>query len=175
MALEAEETYTFDRAAVDGGAMRPSLDNLGGAELVDDETFGAITKDGAEPYSKMLNQRAMQIRGAAYMIDSAKLTVDWPAGVPTIVYMKAPGTGVVVGDFTIAPAGGGTGDFTITWTTTKLPPVGADPTVTPNALSDTTAVATIASATPTATQTQIRVQTRTGGALANVRCTIRID
>lgn len=172
MALEAEETYTFDNTTA---AMRPSLNNLGGAELVDDETFGAITKDGSEPYSKMLNQRAMQIRGAAHMIDSARLTVDWVVGVPTLVTLRAPGTALVVGDFTVAVAGGGTGDFTVTWTTTKLPPFGCDPIVTPNALGDTTAVCTIASATPTATQTQIRVQTRTGGALANVRCTIHID
>lgn len=173
--MAAETTYTFDRLDADGGAMRPSLENIGGADLVDDETFGAITRDGSEPYSDQLNQRARQIVGCAKMIASVSMTIDWVVGVPTIVALKAPGTAIVVGDFAVAVAGGGTGDFTITWTTTKLPPVSIDPTVTPNALSNTTAVATQTVGSPSATQTRLRVQTYTGGALANVRCTVHVD
>lgn len=172
--MAAEKVYTFDRADADGGACRPSLAQIGDAELVDDVDFPPVP-DGSEPYADQLNQRAMQIHGAAKMIDAAKFVVDWSGGAPVLAFFKCPGDTQLIGDFVVAAAGAGTGDFTITFTTTKLPPLSSAVTVTCNALSDSVGVGTVQFASPLATQTQIRVQTRTGGTLANVRCTVWID
>lgn len=172
--MAADKVYTFDRLDADGGACRPSLAQIGDAELEDDDEFPPV-HDGSEPYADQLNQRAMQIHGAAKMIPSAKFTVAWSGPTPDIVFFKCPGETQVKSDFTIAAAGGGTGEFTITFTSTKLPPPGADPTVTCNALSDAVGVATISVDSPSAGLTQVHVQTRVGGTLTNVRCTVTLD
>lgn len=172
--MAADKVFTFDRADADGGACRPSLAQIGDAQLIDDEEHPPIN-DGSEPYADQLNQRAMQIYGASKMIDAAKFVVDWSGGAPVLVYFKCPGDSQLIGDFAIAAAGGGTGDFTITFTTTKLVPLSTALAVTCNSLSDSVGVGTVSIGSPSATQTQIRVQTRTGGTLANVRCTVTID
>lgn len=170
--MAAEPTFTWDIASGDGGARRPAHDDVDAEALIDDSE-SPPPRDGTYPYADQLKQGLMQATAAAQMVDSAKMTIGYSGATPVIVFLKTPGRNLTAADFAVAAVG--TGHFTITWDTDKLPPAGADPTVTANALSDTVGVATIAVGSPGATQTRVTVQTRTGGALANVRCTVRLD
>lgn len=165
MPSTAPEESTWDLAI----ARRPDVNDCGGACLVNDTSEGGKNlppTDGTYPEATWLNQDQKQIAALAAVAPSARLTVAVPAGVPGIVALMAPGATVLVGDFTVTDMA--VGAVEISWPSGKLPLMTCDPTVTVNAHGDNSATATIVSAT------RIRIETRTAGALADLRFTVEI-
>lgn len=153
-----------------GDARRPSLEDVGGANLVNDEDEGGLyvpPTDGSEVEATWLNQVQKQVAAVAGCAFSAKMTVDFSAGTPGIVALMTPGGDVVPGSFTLTDSAAG--NTLIAWTAGVLPAMICDPDATVNADSDTTISAIPVSAT------SIRVKTRTAGVLADARFTVTIN
>ena len=105
--MAAASTLTFDITP----PRRPSLDDIGGATLVDDAA--RPPHKATMPYADQLNQCQLQIERLAAMTEVLTLTVTFAAGVPSVSQFTASRTTVVIGDFTVTD--NGTGDTTITW------------------------------------------------------------
>lgn len=163
--MAAEETSTWDIDIAVGGARRPTLADLGGADFLDDDDYPP-PRDGSEPYATEYNQSKKQAFAAGQMIPSVRLTIDFSGGNPFIDKLMAPGTAIVAGDFTLD--GTTTGRLVISWTAGKLPEMVCDPQVSLNV--DTANDCSISVAKLTATS--VRVNTRVNGVLADARFTI---
>lgn len=161
MAAEATRTWDIDPAR------RPSLDDVGGAQLVD-KAGKEPPQDGTHPYANMLNQGQHQQHAAALMIPSVRLTIDFSAGAPFVLTMMSPSTTLLSSDFTLTD--NATGDTTITWTAGKLPTMQCDPIGSVNA--DTTSACSFTARRVTATS--IRVRVLVAGALSDSRFTVEI-
>ena len=105
--------YPYDATA----PHRPSLDDLGGDEKLDDGTSGPGDPRGAE-----WNNFARLHAAAARMLPIARLTIYFDGGGnPVIEAATSMRTTVAPGDFVITD--NGVGDVTISWAAGLLPPV----------------------------------------------------
>lgn len=161
--MAAEETLTWEIPIGDGGARRPTIADLGGADFVDDDDYPP-PRDGSEPYATEYNQSKKQIRAVASVAPSAILTVDFAAGVPFVDKLMAPSSTLTTGDFTITD--GGPGLTTIEWSAGALPEIVCDPLVTANGNGAANA--------EVMGSTEILVRTFAGGVAADVRFTVAI-
>lgn len=164
--MAADEELTWDRALLDGGACRPSLAQLGGADLVNDIENPPVD-DGTEPEAKQLNQRAKQHAAFGRVVHPVKMTIDCSSGSAVKVALQTCSATLTFADFTVAISP--TGVTTISWATGKVPPMSCDPEVTVNSDGDYSGIAYIAS------PTSVVVKTRLAGALANARWTLSIN
>lgn len=151
-----------------GDARRPTLADMGGAELLNEENYEPAT-DGTEPTAEMLNQTQYQAHAVGRMVALAKMTIDFVAGAPTIVAITTPNPNLDASDFTLTD-NGAAGDTTISWTTGVIPAVGVDPELTLNANS-TAYTGNVVKVTATS----VRVRTYSAGAGTDIRCTVTIN
>lgn len=149
--MSAADTLTFDILAVDGGARRPSLADVGGGTHVDDATYPP-PKTGEDLYADEVNQWAQLIQAMGRVCPLVILSVTFSGGTPSIATCQAPGTNVVAGTFTVTD--NSTGNTSISFTATDLPPV---TTVTAALNGTTVGMAPAASKT---SSTSIRVVTK---------------
>lgn len=162
--MAAADELTWDDTT--GGVRRPSLADLGGADLEDDTSYPPAT-DGSELYALMCNQWTKQIAALGRVCPACVMTIAFSAGAPYIDKLASASANLVIGDFTLTD--NGSGDTTIAWAANKLPAMSTDPVATPNAIGgDTTAQVSVVSAT------SIRVQTYAGGVIADTRVTVTI-
>lgn len=163
--MAAEETLTWEIPVIDGGARRPTLADLGGADFLDDDDYPP-PRDGSEPYATEYNQTKKQIRAVASVAPSAILTVGFAAGVPFLDKFMAPSSDLVAGDFTIGDAS--LGVTTIEWPAGSLPEMVCDPMVSVN--QGTQATASVEVTSPT----EILVRTNSSGSPTDLRFTVAI-
>jgi hypothetical protein len=140
MATDALDTLSWDLTAPEGGPRRPSLDDLGGGQLEDDDP----NPDPGQPSAAPLNQATMQAAALAKVIHAAVISVEFAAGVPSIAQLTAAGTNVNVGTFTVTD--NSPGDTTISWPAQSSPPTVPPP---------------VANAIATANSTSARIITTT--------------
>ncbi len=165
--MAAEEILTWDVAAVDGGARRPSIADVGDA-LLEDDPAHPPPNDGTHLYAKMVNQWAKQIAALGRTASSVRMTIAFDGGgVPFIDRLEAAGTLIVTSTFTLTD--NGNGDTTIAWDPGDLPAITCEPIAgivgTGNFLTPTVEVVSA---------TSIRVRTpNSSGTLTNQRVTIR--
>lgn len=126
--MTAATTYTWD---FNLGIVPPldaraaSLDDLGGAQLVDDAVYPPIPPQ--MPYAAQLNQWALQLAGVNRVVPALVVEIHYIAGVPTII--NATGMSSII-TTTWATTGApnnllvthvGTGIVQITWAAGTLP------------------------------------------------------
>lgn len=163
--MAAEETLTWEIPIVDGGARRPTIADLGGADFLDDDDYPP-PRDGSEPYATEYNQSKKQVRAVASVSPSAILTIDFAAGVPFIDKLMAPSSVLTAADFTLIDDG--VGQTRIQWAAGTLPEIVCDPIASTSAPSGVHTVNASVSG-----PTEITILTFTGG-YADVRFTIAI-
>lgn len=122
--MAAEEIYTWD-ITTGGGARRPSLSDLGDAQLEDQAPPHAPPKTGSHLYAAKMNQETMQTFGAAQMIPSVRMTIDFASSTPFIDRFTAPGTLLTSTSFALTD--NGAGDTTISWAAGVIPALDCDP------------------------------------------------
>lgn len=170
--MAAAERYTFDPVVelgtVTNPAARPSIEDIGGARLEDD-TAHPPDMGGRMMNRLMANQWQRQIAGFGRMIGSARLTVDFSAGVPFIAKLTTMSDILVIGDFTVTD--GGTGITTIAWASGKLPPLECDPAY---SLRDDSATTVLTGNVRVLSATSVQMRTYNAGSLANIRFTLTI-
>lgn len=107
--MPSDNTLTFDQ----NPPHRADLTELGGGAKEND----AIHKPDPVrmPTAEDFNQLSKQMAAVNRVMPLAIVWVRITAGTPAIFAVQAPGSGVVVGDFT--PIDNGAGDTTIWWTT----------------------------------------------------------
>jgi hypothetical protein len=164
--MAAAQDLTFDIAVVDGGARRPTINDVGGAALKDDEE-DQPDYEGRMPYAAMLNQGQKQAVATGAIVASARLTIDFDAGVPFVAALMCPSRTLVAADFALTD--NGAGDVTIAWPAGRLPPIVCDPMGNCNAgVVGTTFDAEVVSGT------SVRVRVGTGAVAADHRFTIAL-
>lgn len=171
--MSAAALHTFDPvmsgATVVTPATRPSIEDVGGARFLDPKE-NAPPHDGVlYLYDAMLNQLQWQVAALSKMAPSARFTISFSGGTPSIAKLTTMSHTLVSGDFTITD--GGLGITTIAWLAGKLPAVECDPMVSVDT-SGLTGVLTAHVARPTATSVQVR--TFDDGVAADIRFTIAI-
>jgi len=145
------------------------VEDVGGARFADDVDYPP-PKDGTKyPYGDLLNQLQTQVAAMGRMIPSARMTISFSAGTPSIAKLTAMSELLVPGDFALTD--NGAGDTTITWAAGKLPPVECDPMISihKGALSGV-----LAAELSTPTVTSVRIRTLDDGVAADMRFTIAI-
>jgi hypothetical protein len=163
--ITAPETLTWDIAAVDGGPRRPSLEDLGGATLEDDALYPP--DPATMPYAKQLNQWAKQLEAVAAIVPFVAFSVQFFAGVPTIVAFTCPRrTGVLILG-TTGVTDLGDGDTSITWPAGTFPPALLKPECTINEDIEELVGATIVSIT-----NGVRVRTYNAAGLVDLAFTV---
>jgi hypothetical protein len=116
--MPASKILTWDIASGDGGARRPTLNDVGGATLIDDDKYPP--DPASMPYADQLNEIQRQIAALAKVAPAALISVHIASGTPTIVAATGPGSAVVPGLFTVTDLG--TGHTQISWPAGSLPP-----------------------------------------------------
>jgi len=185
--MAAAELSTWEIPDSLGGARRPSLDDLGGAQLIDDDEPGAEPpKDGTELYADLCNQGQFQGYAAAQTVSSCRLTLGFTSGSFFIDKFEAcanrAGAAQVNGvtpayvqpsDFTITTVGAGICE--IEWVTTKLPVIQVEPVGGINAQTTGAPGVSIQIVTATApTKTKIRARLFDGNTLTSNRFTVHL-
>lgn len=179
--MAAATILVYDVAAVDGGARRPTLGDIGGGILLDLEGFEPA-HDGTELYDDMLNQ--MQKLGSAHgrVACSAKLTILATGAARSVLKSQYAGTLVVDGDFTIVRDSAGV--TRIQWTSTKLPAPTCWPEVTTHGATGSIHggscvldlnLAGAGAGVATPGTHRIMVTTHTAGAVADISFTISFN
>lgn len=163
--MAAEPTLTWDIDPVDGGARRPTLNDLGGADFQDDEDYPP-PRDGSEPYADEYNATKRTAAAVARVVPNAIVTVDFAAGTPFIDKLMTASAELVSGDFVLVDTG--TGETKITWTTGALPEIVCDPMVSTNGGGDNYADAVVVA------PNEIAIFTFAAGVAADVRFTVAI-
>lgn len=120
---DALDTCSWDLDAGSGGPRRPSLADMGGAQLEDDDP----NPDPSDPSADPLNQVQMQIAAIAKVMPSAVLLLHFAAGVPFVTVVSAAGTAVDTSIFTVTDLG--TGHTQITWPAISSPPTLPSPSL----------------------------------------------
>ncbi len=123
MPTYAPETSTWDLDVADGGPRRPSLADVGGAQQIN----GTPAPDPTMPNAQGLNQHEFQLAALGAVVPFLEVSVHYTAGVPSIVSFASTSSVLAIGDL-IADGSGGTGDVTVWWPSTLLPPTGVRPT-----------------------------------------------
>lgn len=161
--MTAPNTLTFDIAP----PRRPSLDDCGGATLIND----AVDPPDPQtmPYAEQLNQWAKQIARFGGSIAVARFSIVFSAGTPSIGQFVCLPTAPITGTFTVTD--NGNGDTTISWPADTFPPSVLKPMVALN--EDVAALAPVAWM-PNATS--VRVKTRdSAGTLADIGFTVEVS
>ena len=127
--MAAANELTWDTAAEDGGARRPSLEDLGGAALEDDEN-DPPPDTGEMHYALMDNQVIKQAQATAKVAPGAIVSVTFSGSTPSITKAKGPGGAIATTTFT--PTDNGVGDTSITHAAGALPPQDCEPEGTVN-------------------------------------------
>lgn len=112
---------TWDGGTTDEGTeppRRPSAEDCGGDEKLDDEEFPPDEK--VHPTSQGWNQKVKQTVALSRMSASGKLEVDFSGGAPFVA--AAAGCAAAVAPGTFTPNDNGTGDTSITWPADTFPP-----------------------------------------------------
>lgn len=122
--MSALVELSWDVAAVDGGARRPSLADIGGA-LLEDKGGSAPPKTGTHLYADMGNQWEKQLAAIGRVVSPVIITIDFSAGVPFIDKIQCASAVMVAGDFAVSDDG--TGVTRLQWTSTKFPTPTCDP------------------------------------------------
>lgn len=170
--MAAAERFTFDPVVelgtVTTAASRPSVEDVGGARLEDSAEFPP-DMGGKMLCKDMGNQWQRQIAAAARMAPSARITIDFLAGVPFIAKLTTLSETLLSSDFTITDTG--TGITGISWVAGKLPAVECDPTV---SLRDDSSTLALSANVRVLSAVSVQVRTYSAGSLANIRFTIEI-
>lgn len=119
--------YTHDVTLGNGGPYRAGLVDLGGDEFEDDDPQPEIS---VEPTASVTNEQNRHIAGLERITELARIWVQFVAGSPTIVYVTAMGTQVLIGTFTVNHPATGTVD--ILWLIGAMAPQAADPACSSN-------------------------------------------
>lgn len=164
--MAAADELTWDIADADGGARKPTLDDVGGAALEEDEDF-PVPEDPRYVSAAALNQMMKQVAAIARASRTVTLTIDYSAGVPFVVAIEAASATLTADDFTLTD--NGTGDVTIVWPAGRIPPRPCGPAGSPNAGATGGMFDAV-----TLSATSIRVRVGSGGAAADVRFTVSI-
>ena len=116
--MTATATYTYD----DTLPHRPSVDELGGDQKLDDEANppGVYEPEGAA-WNNMVRLHAAMAR----MLPSAIVSLTFPAGVPTVSALATMGRLVVAADFTLTDLGAGA--TLVEWAAGLLPEMEREP------------------------------------------------
>lgn len=125
--MAALQISTWDILPADGGAMRPGLAHLGGAQVKD---RGGIDK-GSDIYADLVNQLQYQAAAFGGVIPVAIVWVRYSAGVGSVFRAIGPGVKTSTANFFLLddPGPHVTGTTRISWTAGTLPPLTADPRV----------------------------------------------
>lgn len=121
----ASNTLTYD----DATPHRPGLAELGGG-IKENHPAAARAPGPKQLRAEEFNQLSKQTEAFGRVVDLAKVTVKFTAGVPAVNNVKALGALVAIGDFTVIE--NGTGDTTLWWTTGvggKMPATSGGPVV----------------------------------------------
>lgn len=164
--MAAAVELTWDIAEADGGARKPSLDDMGGAALEDDPDYPP-PEDPKYVSAAALNQVEKQVAALARASRAVTLTVAYTAGTPSVVAIEAASATLTAADFTCTD--NGTGDVTISWPTARLPPRPVGPIGSPNAGAAGGMFDAV-----TLSATSIRCRVGSGGVPADVRFTVTI-
>jgi len=156
---------TWDITGGSGGPRRPSLEDVGGATLVDDDEDPPDPE--TMPYAAQLNQLQMQASAQGKVCDFIAFSVQFSGGTPSIAAVTAPGTDIVIG--TLSPTDFGVGNTRITWPANTFPPPLLKPTGTIN--EDVGELVGI-SVVPITGGVEVRTYRATGGA-ADLAFTVR--
>lgn len=124
--MVAAATNTWDMTPPDG-PRRPSLEDVGGAVLVDETP---APDPATMLYADQQNQLQHQAAAAGKMMAIARISIAFAAGAPSVVAFQVPGNNVVLGTFTVTD--NGVGDTSITWPANTFPPTGCRPEVSIN-------------------------------------------
>jgi hypothetical protein len=143
--MSASTTNTWDIAT----ARRPSLDDVGGAVLIDDSDNPP--DPNTMPYAAQLNQLQYQAQALAKVAAVAILDVV-NSGTASLSRFTAPGTNVITGSFTLNRTSAGIVD--ITWAAGALPVAAA------NAVAQMTTDAAWCAPVTVAITNGVRVKTR---------------
>lgn len=120
-------TLVFDTPAIDGGAHRPTISEVGKALLVSKDP--APRETGTHLHPDFLNQWQKLLVAYGRVAPSAILTIDFSAGAPFIDKLQTLSDVLTAADFALTDDGAGV--TRIQWTSTKLP----DPTSDPSGLT----------------------------------------
>lgn len=104
---------------------RPGIDDLGGAELLDDQEYPPDPE--TQPTADAWNQKVMVAVAHARVVPVMLVAVRFAAGVPTVEAFSSVSTSLLSGDLTILD--NGAGDTSITWAADALPVPLVPPTV----------------------------------------------
>lgn len=124
-----DDLYTYDLSAADNGPRRPDVNDLGGEGNTDLDPNPA---KGEEPFAGAENEKNRAVAALCRVGGSVKIWIDFSAGLPTVVQVKAMGRAVTPASFTATLIGGAVGKISITWAPYTLPPLEAPPAVTMN-------------------------------------------
>jgi hypothetical protein len=163
--MAAEETLTWEISIADGGARRPTIADLGGADFVDDDDYPP-PRDGSEPYATEYNATKKTVAAVARVVPNAILTIDFDGGAPFIDKLMAASTNLTAADFTLVDDG--VGQTRIQWAAGTLPEIVCDPIASSGAPSGTHIV-NVSVTGPT----ELSVHTFTG-VYADIRFTVAI-
>lgn len=127
----ASPELTWDIAPEDGGARRPSLQDVGGATVME---VAPYPDKASMIYADQINELQRQVAAQGKVADAARISVHYASGTPNITGATGPGTAVVPGLFTVTD--NGTGDTSITWPdgTLPIPTPGLQPSATINSV-----------------------------------------
>jgi hypothetical protein len=142
--------FSFEGDGATIGPHRPSLDDIGGDEKINDTAH----PPGPEgPSAEEWNERARLIAAMAMICPTLAVTVDFASGAP--FYAKFWCINSTVESTTVTLADNGVGDTSITYPASKLPASKLDPIV---VMNENTAATSISAEFDEATRT-IRVRT----------------
>ena len=96
---------------------RPSTDDLGGDEKVDDAEFPPNDKE--HPTAAGWNQLVRQVAAMAKNVGACKLECRFSGGVPSLARVSSPNANVNAGSFTVVD--NGVGDTSIVWQAGTFP------------------------------------------------------
>lgn len=116
--MTASAIYPYD----DDPPRLPSVEDLGGDAMIDDP---GSPPGAGEPSAAAWNNFVRLLAGAGRMLPTASITVYFPSGAPVIESVVAMRTTIAAADFTLTD--NGTGDTTIEWAATVLPPQSRPP------------------------------------------------
>lgn len=115
--MTAPDYPVFDGDGVSVPPRRPSLDDLGGATLIDSSDYPPDTE--TMPYAGELNQWQHVQAGLARVAPAALVEIRFSGGTPSVFRVLALGSEVGTGDFALTD--NGNGDTTVTVASGLLP------------------------------------------------------
>ena len=165
--MAAPEFLTWDGNDDDELPRRPSTDDLGGDQKVNDDEK---PPDDVEHFTASgWNQKVKQISAVAKVAASCKLEVRFDGGVPYVARATSPKSSLPLATFTVTD--NGTGDTSIVWPANTFPAHGCSPTGLTLLSSSTSVVAGHVEEITNG----IRVRTFVGGAATDVPWTLTIN